>query len=288
MKQFENFLLKNFLWIGILLLITACDQEISSQKESDNQLPPIEGDFLPIAELTDEFEGDSFDTSKWFRKNPTWLGRHPAFFSENNVTQEDGKLNLTMRKEEPSEELKEKGYHTYSSASVRSKYTVKYGYFEIKARAMDSHGSSAFWFYDQAPDLWTEIDVFEICGQGERENQYNMNVHVFRTPLEEEHWSNHDEWRAPYRFADDFHVFGLEWTPYVIRFYVDGEAVRTVENTHWHQPLTMNFDSETMPDWFGLPNDEDLPSTFSIEYVRSWKYKTASWLDEGVWENKMN
>jgi hypothetical protein len=33
----------------------------------------------------------------------------------------------------------------------------------------------------------------------------------------------------------------------------------------------MNFDSETMPDWFGLPREEDLPSTFSIEYVRAWK-----------------
>ncbi|MBA7699614.1 hypothetical protein ES703_108312 [subsurface metagenome] len=33
----------------------------------------------------------------------------------------------------------------------------------------------------------------------------------------------------------------------------------------------MNFDSETMPKWFGLPKDSDLPSTYSIEYVRAWK-----------------
>jgi hypothetical protein len=26
-----------------------------------------------------------------------------------------------------------------------------------------------------------------------------------------------------------------------------------------------------MPEWFGMPNDADLPSTFSIEYVRAWK-----------------
>ena len=37
----------------------------------------------------------------------------------------------------------------------------------------------------------------------------------------------------------------------------------------------MNFDSETMPKWFGLPKKEDLPTTFSIEYVRSWKCKDA-------------
>jgi hypothetical protein len=31
------------------------------------------------------------------------------------------------------------------------------------------------------------------------------------------------------------------------------------------------FDSETMPGWFGMPDDADLPSTFSVEYVRAWK-----------------
>jgi len=43
------------------------------------------------------------------------------------------------------------------------------------------------------------------------------------------------------------------------------------KNTHWHRPLYLIFDSETMPDWFGMPEDEDLPSTFNIEYVRAWR-----------------
>ncbi len=271
---------------GILLFLNSCDNK-QPQKSVEIPLPPIKGDFILVPELTDEFEGNSFDTTKWFRRNPTWLGRQPAFFSENNVTVAGGSLNLTMKKEEPDSILRKRGYNTYSSAAVKSRNTVLYGYFEIRAKAMNSNGSSAFWFYDQAPGLWTEIDVFEICGKGERENQYNMNIHVFRTPLKNEHWSKNSEWRAPYRFADDFHVFGLEWTPYVIRWYVDGDTVRTSENTHWHQPLTMNFDSETMPDWFGLPADNDLPSTFSIDYVRTWKYKSGEWLGEGPWQNRM-
>ena len=36
-------------------------------------------------------------------------------------------------------------------------------------------------------------------------------------------------------------------------------------------PLYLILDSETMPDWFGMPEDNDLPSTFSIQYVRAWK-----------------
>jgi hypothetical protein len=52
---------------------------------------------------------------------------------------------------------------------------------------------------------------------------------------------------------------------------VDGVIVHRINNTHWHDPLHMQFDSETMPTWFGMPRDEDLPSTCSIEYIRSWR-----------------
>jgi beta-glucanase (GH16 family) len=98
-----------------------------------------------------------------------------------------------------------------------------------------------------------------------------MNLHVFRTPTEQEHWSVGGVWEAPWRLADDYHVYGLDWGKDEIRYYVDGVLVRSVENTHWHQPLFLIFDSETMPDWFGMPDDKDLPSTFSVEYVRAWQ-----------------
>ena len=34
--------------------------------------------------------------------------------------------------------------------------------------------------------------------------------------------------------------------------------------------LAQADDSETI-EWFGMPDDKDLPSIFSIEYVRAWK-----------------
>jgi len=38
-----------------------------------------------------------------------------------------------------------------------------------------------------------------------------------------------------------------------------------------HQPLDMNFDSETMPEWFGLPDPKDKAGHFKIDYVRVWQ-----------------
>ncbi|MHC4437895.1 MAG: family 16 glycosylhydrolase [Planctomycetota bacterium] len=231
-----------------------------------------EGEWIKYEIMSDEFEGIKLDPDKWHPRNPKWLGRQPAYFYPGNVTVSDGKLHLAMRKREVPEMPRDKGYHTYTSAAVKCKTTVKYGYFEVKCKPMKSAGSSSFWFYENTPKIWTEIDVFEIGGGAPGfEKKYNMNVHVFRTPTENKHWSMHGEWFAPTNLADDYHTYALEWDEERIQWYFDGVLIRWVENTHWHQPLTLNFDSETMPDWFGLPKDSDLPSTYSIEYVRAWK-----------------
>ena len=222
--------------------------------------------------LTDEFEAPDLDSNKWLPTHMRWKGRQPALFWEENVKLEDGKLHLTMRKEEAPD--MPKGYHDYTSACVHAKETVKYGYFEVKARPMASAGSSSFWFRNSTQDWVTEIDVYEIGARSPGfERKLNMNLHVVRTPTEKKHWSCGGKWIAPWDLGDNYHVYALDWNEKRIKYYVDGVVVRSVPNTHWHQPLYMIFDSETMPDWFGMPEDEDLPSTYKVEYVRAWKRK---------------
>jgi len=256
--------------ISLTATLTLTIAGFCAETTTDTTACPLPGQWESIPELTDEFEGEKLDATRWWPTNPSWKGRQPGLFSEKNVTVADGKLQLTARAEEIDGPA---GYHSFTTAAVKSKVRVKYGYFEIKARAMDSRCSSAFWFYTSEKDWWTEIDVFEIGGRAPgHEDIMHTNVHVFVTPEDgRRHWSDAGKFKAPGRLADRFHTYGLEWTPEVIRFYFDGEMIRERKNTHWHQALHMNFDSETMPDWFGLPEKQILPSTFSIEYVRSWQ-----------------
>jgi beta-glucanase (GH16 family) len=241
----------------------ACPLSDQQNKGHWNLYPP----------MSDEFNGLALDTDKWQLNMYWWKGRQPAAFSEKNVTVKDGQLHLTMRKEKLSPELEKQGYRDYTSAALHTKARSSYGYYEVRARPMNSAGSSSFWFQqDSVAGFSTEIDVFEIGGKArDYERKYNMAVHVFRTPQEKRHWQVNDAWVAPWRLADDYHVYGLDWSKEEIRYYVDGVLVRTVQNTHWHQPLYLIFDSETMPEWFGMPQDADLPSTFSVDYVRAWK-----------------
>lgn len=260
------------LYVHFLIIILSYGTFWQCRESSEIQ-PGLEGEWELIPELSDEFSGNGLDTSKWYDHNPGWLGRQPAYFSKDNVNVKDGMLTLMARTEDLPN-LPD-GYHTFTTSAVQSKVRVKYGYFEIRCQPMDSRCSSAFWFYAIDPEIWTEIDVFEICGshpEKEWERKFFATTHVFKTPDEgENHWSDSEVWIAPFRLADEFITVGLEWDEKNINWYVNGEIVRTRENTHWHQPLTMNFDSETMPEWWGLPDPHDPPGYFKIDYIRSWK-----------------
>lgn len=239
-------------------------------------LSPLEKKWKSIPALTDEFNEDKLDAVKWYDHNPEWKGRRPGFFSKDNVSVSDGKLHLTAKAEDLPNLPKD--YHTFTTAAVQSKTRVKYGYFETKCKPMKSKASSAFWFYYNEPDYWTEIDVFEICGKSDKEERiYHMNAHVFVSPTFR--WKDSIKnrlqypasWNTPFKFVDKYHIYGLEWTKEYLKWYVDGKLIRVMKNLQWHQALTLNFDSETFPHWFGLPDKKNLPSTFSIEYVRAWK-----------------
>ena len=242
---------------------------------------PNRGGWVKFEPMWDEFDGPALDTNKWIVGMSWWRGRQPAWFNPTNVSVRGGQLHLTMRKESVPAELAKAGYHDYTSAALHTRARASHGYYEVKARAMNSGGSSSFWFQQEdraANPKWaTEVDVFELCGQSAKhDRRYYMTLHVTQTPQEKRHWQVGSYWEAPWRFSEDFHVFGFEWGREEMRWYVDGVLVRTVQNTHWHQPLFLIFDSETMPEWFGMPADADLPSTFSVEYVRAWTGKDAT------------
>ncbi|WOO39308.1 family 16 glycosylhydrolase [Rubellicoccus peritrichatus] len=250
-----------------------------------------EGDWERFDPLWDEFNEGKLDTKKWWDHNPYWYGRAPARFLARNVRVHDGMLQLAMSKDPslPEEDFYNSGtiYKDWVSASVVGKTPVNYGYFEIRAKPMASAGSSAWWFtgssYDREKniDQRLEIDVFEIGGKAvDKEYSYNMNLHNFKTRDNPKHFSLGGTWKTPERLIDRFWVFGLEWTPEVINYYVDGVLVRKVDNSVWHGPQRMIFDSETMFDWLGIPEDSHLPSIFEVDYVRSWKNTET----EGDWE----
>ncbi len=241
--------------------------------------PLLQGTWEEIVQLTDEFEDANLDAAKWNNMDPKWVGRHPSYFEPNNISVLNGGLHLTSREINSQDNLPqetENGKYTHAAAAVKSKVKVKYGYFEIKAKAGDSKFWNSFWFYDDTPDdtpkNWTEIDVFEVVGS---RDYLVRTAHHFRSPTfkgtDKDHLRSQ---REEYNFSStDYHIYGLNWNKDNITWYVDGDEVFTTPNYHWHQALYMIFDTEVNLEWPKIPESNTLPSDFKIDYVRSWKRK---------------
>ena len=204
-----------------------------------------------------------------------WKGRQPALFSDKNVTVSDGKLHLTMRKEKLPPEAEKLGYHDYTSAALHTKARSSYGYYEVKAKPMNSGGSSSFWFQQGGHARLGHRDRRvrdRRQGQGLRAEVQHDPARLRRRPSEKKHWQRG---RRPGSPPGGWPTITTSTASIGARTRSSSTSTAcwsaSVENTHWHQPLYLIFDSETMPEWFGMPDDKDLPSTFSVEYVRAWK-----------------
>lgn len=240
----------------------------------------------PITEMSDEFCSGELHP-KWIPFNKNWKGRKPGFFRKENTEVTDHRLKLWSREEQPPPLLRAAGYKDFSTSFIRTKHLQKYGYFETYCKMMDSNISSAFWFANNEPrSWWTEIDVFEYSTSTKGRkwaSWFNTNLHMHR--------HGEDKTMAPVRRPQFFdmeidlskepHKYAMDWTKEYVAFYFDDLLVRKVENTYWHRPMHLQFDSETFPNWFGLPETggsdrNKLPNCFEIYYVRSWRRSPIS------------
>lgn len=254
---------------------------------------PIGEDWILVDSFSDEFNGKKLDGDKWWDFNPAWVGRKPAFFARENVKVKKGTLQLFARSLDPkkvSVENKARGLDKFTTAIVKSKSRIRFGYFEARCKSMKANVCNAFWLYDPLDPLQKykegsfseEIDIFEIFGKPgkpEYNRYYWATLHRYETPYVESivnkkktKLPDYSKYvKMPYDFYNDFHVFGLLWTPDLIRWYVDGVMVWERKNDYFTNSLHIVFDAEIMEDWMGLPDTNDLPSTFTIDYIRVWK-----------------
>ncbi len=239
---------------------------------------PPTGSWEPIPELWDEFNGAQLNPKKWANEqNPSYLGRKPGMMMPYNAQLEGGELNLFARKE--SIPGAPPGY-SFTTGNISSKVMVRYGYFEVRAKVMKSRVDCAFWLYRWTDAASFEIDIFEIAGTAQgQESSLHTNAHVYYGPAEQENdqtrRSDPQTWQTANPLTNDYHLYGLEWDEKEIKWYLDGKLVRTKANTDWHVPMAIQLGTEINVKWMGLPEANELPGAFKVDYFRAWRRQSG-------------
>ena len=276
-----------------LFLLAFLTQTIVLSQDNFQPYAKLSGSWVLDKSFSDEFNKSKLDESKWWDFNPAWHGRKPSHFARSNVKVKKGLLRLSAKSLDPKQvsiQDKARGYDKFSTAIIKSKNRSYYGYYEARAKSMKAAVCNAFWLYDpldesikyREGEYSEEIDIFEVFGKAnKKENQraYYAAVHRYQTPYVEslvnkrkyKLENRYTRLEVPYDFYEDFHVYGLLWTADELVWFLDGKEVFRRKNDFFKRPLHVIFDAEIMETWDGLPNVDDLPSTFEVDYVRVWR-----------------
>ncbi|MBB3699916.1 family 16 glycosylhydrolase [Flammeovirga yaeyamensis] len=299
--------IKNIFKVGASLMALTTTSLFAQNPVSD---PDNKEKWIFNETLSDEFDGNTLDKSKWWILGENgdyrskWKGRAPGQFVAENVHVREGELVIQSKWDPDFEFIKEKNNgvfyggtkdkfdksHPITQACIMSESFFQYGYMEIRCKVADSPVTSAFW----TTGYKSEIDMIENFGKlpiGNPENKpealerkYRTNVINWEAKKDPEFKTYKAEDVMEYRLAEDYHVYGFEWDKDYMKTFIDGKLVRHVtraeleEKNQWmHQfPQELWINSEVFS-WYGLPTKEDLaePAEFYVDYVRIWQKETT-------------
>jgi hypothetical protein len=169
------------------------------------------------------------------------------------------------------------------SGLLRSKWTGKYGYYEIRMKVPPGRGLwPAFWLNPEDAKWPPEIDVVEIVNNG-RDTTRNSFHHLHPSQGREAPAASTklDQWgsyRPDFDYKDGFHVFAVEWTPEIVRHFVDGVLVAERRFTWTHDdgsdagPAHVLVNLAVGGKWPEAPqSNADFPAALEIDYIRVWQ-----------------
>ena len=190
------------------------------------------------------FEDDLADAqlARWLLRNDTFAGNLGLFRPKNVTAQSGGGLSLAVSQESL-------GVRRFSAASISSRDAFLYGRFEILLQATSVSGLvTGFFLHRNSPRQ--EIDI-EITGN----RPDRLLANVFYNPGVEGAKFDYGYRGTPAAVPLGFdaskgaHRFTIEWDPFEIRWFVDGELVhrRTAWNPTPIPDLPMTLHANTWP-----------------------------------------
>jgi len=246
--------------------------------------------FEEIPTFADEFDGDTMDPAKWnpnFHQYNVVFEQRGGWWHSDMVEVKDGALRINTAYKPEGIGGGPAGFYS-SGIDAQYKFEQTYGYFEARCKLPRGGGKwAAFWLRSHGAgpvgdDI--EIDIMEapnFAKTGMNHQSIVHNIHKYSN------WEHQGGKKIAKTFVknpyDEFHTYGVEWNEKEIIFYVDGveSARRDTEGLavkDVYPMFTVEIGGEnSIPgeSWVGaaIQDDENLPSSFVVDYVRAYQYK---------------
>jgi beta-glucanase (GH16 family) len=213
----------------------------------------------------DEFNGSSLDQKNWNTQFPWGRVSTPngeaQYYAPDSFKVADGLLQIQADKRDME------GFH-YTSGIITTfdKFSMTFGYVEMRAKLPKGKGLwPAFWLIPVDQSWPPEMDVFEA--RGDHPDTISMTNHWSD---EGKHQFVTQSYTGP-DFTQDFHTFGVEWSPSEIIWYVDGvDRFRTNQGVP-SKPMYLVVNLAVGGNLVGYPDDSTpFPSHLEIDYVRAY------------------
>lgn len=240
-----------------------------------------------VITMTDLVKEDNFDGSGspdpgfWSFEIGTgengWGNNELQYYTDrsDNIKVEDGMLHITALKEDF-----EGAAYTSARIISKDKFSKAYGRFEARIKLPWGRGIwPAFWLLGENIDevSWPqcgEIDIMEYRGQ---------EPTIVHGSVHGPGYSGGNAITKRYdliddRFDTDFHIFGIEWGPEYINFYVDDVLYNQITpddvTGEWvyDDPFYIILNVAVGGSFVGAPSNQTVfPQTMLVDYVRVYE-----------------
>jgi beta-glucanase (GH16 family) len=276
----KRFLLRHALFIVIGLAIPCASQTAAAPTKSMDW----------TLAWSDEFNGPSgsgVDRSKWVLETGGggWSNQELEYYTDRgaNASVRDGNLAIKAISEKYTGSDGVSRNYTSARLKTLGKFSQTYGRFEARIKIPGGQGMwPAFWMLGDDFDKvgWPacgEIDIMENIGKEPAiiHGSIHGPGYVGGTGIEASY-----KLPAKQRFADDFHVFTIEWDSDSVSFYVDHDLYvrrsRADLQPAWKwvfdKPFFLILNLAVGGDWPGNPDSTTVfPQTMLVDYVRVYQ-----------------
>ena len=272
--------LRIFLSVVVAVMSMGC-----SSTENTNAEPTWE---LTFAEEGDGQPGAAPSAERWTNDvgGGGWGNNEFQTYTAGNAnTFYDGKGNLVIEARKETAIGPDNITREYSSAKLttQGKFSQRYGRFEARIKITRSQAVwPAFWMLGESfpKKVWPEcgeIDIMENIGREPSKVHGTLHGPGYSASDGLAGTYEHPDGGA---FADDFHIYAVEWDPQGIRWFVDGvlyheRTPADAGDNRWaydDEPFYLILNVAVGGYWPGYPDETTvLPQRMLVDYVRVYR-----------------